>query len=31
MERSYEKIGREILSAARNELYLSLPYLDAAL
>lgn len=31
MEQGYEKIGGEILSAARNELYLNLPYLDAAL
>ncbi|WP_295745801.1 VWA-like domain-containing protein [uncultured Oscillibacter sp.] len=31
MEQSYENIGREILSAARNELYMNLPYLDAAL
>lgn len=31
MERGYEKIGQEILAAARNELYLNLPYLDAAL
>jgi len=31
VEQSYENIGREILSAARNELYMNLPYLDAAL
>ena len=31
MNQGYEKIGQEILSAARNELYLNLPYLDAAL
>ena len=31
MRRSYANIGREILSAARNELYMNLPYLDAAL
>ena len=31
MEQGYEKIGQEILTAARNELYLNLPYLDAAL
>lgn len=31
MEQGYEKIGHEILAAARNELYLNLPYLDAAL
>ena len=31
VERSYENIGREILSAARNELYMNLPYLDTAL
>ena len=31
MGAGYEKIGEEILSAARNELYLNLPYLDAAL
>lgn len=31
MEQGYEKIGQEILAAARNELYLNLPYLDAAL
>ena len=31
MEQGYEKIGREILAAARNELYMNLPYLDAAL
>ena len=27
----YPKVGLEILSAARNELYMNLPYLDAAL
>ena len=31
MVRSLEEIGGEILSAARNELYLNLPYLDVAL
>ena len=31
VNQGYEKIGQEILSAARNELYLNLPYLDAAL
>lgn len=31
LEQGYEKIGREILAAARNELYMNLPYLDAAL
>ena len=30
-ERGLDEIGRDILFAARNELYLSLPYLDAAL
>ncbi len=29
--RGFAAIGREILSAARNELYINLPYLDAAL
>ena len=29
--RGFSAIGREILSAARNELYINLPYLDAAL
>ena len=29
--RDYSEAGREILLAARNELYLNLPYLDAAL
>ena len=31
MGRDWPKIGREILFAARNELYMALPYLDAAL
>ncbi|MDY3282094.1 vWA domain-containing protein [Dysosmobacter sp.] len=31
MARSLEEIGGDILSAARNELYLNLPYLDTAL
>ena len=31
LNQGYEKIGQEILAAARNELYLNLPYLDAAL
>ena len=30
MAKTLEEIGGEILSAARNELYLNLPYLDAA-
>lgn len=29
--KDYAQIGQEILSAARNELYINLPYLDAAL
>ena len=31
MGRDWPKIGREILLAARNELYMALPYLDSAL
>lgn len=31
MEKDLTQIGREILDTARNELYLNLPYLDAAL
>ena len=29
--KDFAGIGRDILAAARNELYMSLPYLDAAL
>ena len=29
--KDYVKIGEEILFAARNELYMNLPYLDVAL
>ena len=31
MAKTLEEIGGDILSAARNELYLNLPYLDTAL
>ena len=31
MEKDLTAIGREILETARNELYVNLPYLDAAL
>lgn len=31
MKPSWQSIGRQILTAARNELYLNLPFLDAAL
>lgn len=31
MKPSWDAVGREILTAARNELYLNLPFLDAAL
>ena len=31
MGADWQTIGREILTAARNELYLNLPFLDAAL
>lgn len=31
MGADWQTIGREILHAARNELYLNLPFLDAAL
>ena len=30
-QQGFSKIGQEILFAARNELYMNLPYLDAAL